>query len=113
MSTYKSSNVDACEIKVSSKNLLYKALEMRDIYSNIFSRLKEIENEINSIGNYWKSDNSQLLLFLFKQEDIDSCELESVFNDQINDLNQIISLYEDVEKSNTAISLTLPNDILN
>ena len=107
------SREEACEIKVSSEELLKSALEMRGFYDNISRRLKEIENEINNIENYWESDNAQLVLNLFKQEEINSDMLESLFNEQVNDLNQIISLYENVEKSNADIAMTLPNDIFN
>ncbi|MBQ7133475.1 MAG: hypothetical protein IJO20_03170 [Ruminococcus sp.] len=112
MGTLKGFSKDAYEIRVSSHKLLHKATQMRGIYSKISRHLKEIETELNNIDSYWESDNARLLLRLFKQEQVDSGVLESVFTSQIDNLNQIIALYEDAEESNITTALTLPNDIL-
>lgn len=113
MATLNRISKDANEIRVINHKLLDKATQMRDIYSKISRHLKQIEDEVNNIDNYWDSDNARLLLKLFKQEKVDSGALESVFTSQIDNLNQIIAIYEDAEKSNVAEALTLPNDILN
>ncbi len=99
-------------VEVSTEQLAEKAVRMRKIFNDILRSIDVIEKCVNDSNYYWLSDSAETVRNLFKEDKADFADVKNNIMLSVENLNQIISLYDSTEKESVMEASNLPSGII-
>ena len=89
-----------------------KAVQIKNICNDMLNHIKAMEKCVDNLPYYWVTEGSELMRDIFGEDKEKIQRIEYRMQNQIENLNRIIMLYEKSEKESVSKAETLPDAII-